>query len=352
MVGDHAIGDGRPTYVIAEMACAHEGKPDLAHRLVDIAAEARADAVQLQLFSVRRLVSPYHPNYAGASRLEIPLTEWPGIIGHAKQRGLHVWANAFDDNALTVAMSEDVDALKLHSSDLSNPRMLDAVGSTGKPVSLAVGGSTLDEISQAVFRLRERGTTDLILMHGYQGYPTAPQDSRLGFVETLRRLFDCPVGYQDHTDGASELAVILPLVAIAMGACVLEKHYTDNRAGKGTDYEAALDPQDLARFVQLVRETDAAIGDGAVRPLSPAELKYRHMFKKTIVAACSIKKGEIFTEDMLAFMRAGSGLLPAEVTKIIGRQSRHDIPQFATITLVDLLPVEEEADDLAAEELE
>ena len=340
-VGDRTIGDGCPTHIIAEMACAHEGKPDLAHRLVNIAAEARVDAVQLQLFSVERLVSPYHPNYAGASRLEIPLTEWPDIIAHAKQRGLHVWANVFDEDALALAMNEDVDALKLHSSDLSNPRMLDAVGSTGKPVSLAVGGSTLDEISHAVFRLRERGTAGLILMHGYQGYPTAPQDSRLGFIETLRRLFNCPVGYQDHTDGASELAVILPLVAIGMGACVLEKHYTDNRARRGTDYEAALNPQDLARFVQLVRETDAAIGDGTVQPMSSAELKYRRTMKKTIVAARSITKGETFTENMLAFMRAGAGLMPAEVTKIIGRQSRHDIPQFAAITLLDLLPVEE-----------
>jgi len=348
MVGDHAIGDGRPMYIIAEMACAHEGRLDLAHRLVNIAAEARVDAVQLQLFSVESLVSPYHPNYAGASRLEIPLTEWPGIIAHAKQCGLHVWANVFDEDALALAMNEDVDA---HSSDLSNPRMLDAVGGAGKPVSLAVGGSTLDEICHAVFRLRERGTTDLILMHGYQGYPTAPKNSRLGFVATLRRLFNCPVGYQDHTDGASELAVILPLVAIGMGACVLEKHYTDNRVRRGTDYEAALDPQDLARFVQLVRDTNAAVGDGAVQPMSPAELKYRRTMKKTIVAARPITKGETFAEDMLAFMRVGPGLMPSEVTKIIGRQSRHDIPQFATITLADLLPVEE-GNDLTEEELQ
>ena len=129
-----------------------------------------------------------------------------------------------------------------------------------------------------------------------------------------------------------------------MGACVLEKHYTDNRARRGTDYEAALDPQDLARFIQLVRDTDAAVDDGAVQPMSPAELKYRRTMKKTIVAARPITKGETFAEDMLAFMRAGSGLMPAEVTRIIGRQSRHDIPQFAAITLLDLLPVEESDD--------
>lgn len=349
MIDNHAISDGHPAYIIAEMACAHEGELDVAHCLVDIAADARADAVQLQLFSVRCLISPCHLNYQDALRLEIPLSEWPNIIAHAKQRGLHVWTTVSDEEALEVAMRADVDALKLHSSDLSNQRMLDAVGGTGKMVSLAVGGSTLDEISQAVWRLRERGTTDLILMHGYQGYPTAPQDSHLGFIETLRRLFNCPVGYQDHTDGASELAVILPLVAIGMGACVLEKHYTDDRARRGTDYEAALDPEDFTRFVRLVRDVDAAIAEGAVQPMSVEELKYRRAMKKTIVAAHPITKGETVTEDMLAFMRAGAGLMPAEVTRIIGRQSRHDIPQFATITSADLLPVAEESNGLVEE---
>ena len=335
-IGDHKIGAGYATYVIAEMACAHEGRPDMAYRLVDIAAESKADAVQLQLFSANSIVTPSHPSYDVAKRLEIPRDEWPSILAHAKQAGLHVWANVFDEEALAIAMSEGADALKLHSTDLSNPRMLDAVGSTGKLVSLAVGGSTLDEISQAVWHLRERGTTDLILMHGYQGYPTIPQDARLGFIETLRRLFDCPIGYQDHTDGSSDLALFLPLVAIGAGACVLEKHYTDNRARKGTDYEAALDPEDLTRFVAMVRDVDAAIGDGAVRPLSPAEIKYRHTFKRTIVAACSIKKGDEFTGDMLAFMRGEPGLLPSEADRIIGRRSRRDIPQYANITLADL----------------
>jgi len=339
------------TCIVAEMACAHEGKLDLAHRLVDIVAEAEVDVIQLQMFSVRCLISPRHSNYKGALHLEIPLAEWPVIIAHAKQRGLHVWANVFDGDSLAVAMNEDVDVLKLHSSDLSNPRMLDAVGSTGKPVSLAVGGSTLDEISKAVFRLYDRGAMDVILMHGYQGYPTAPQDARLGFIKTLRRLFGCRVGYQDHTDGASELGFILPLLAISMGASVLEKHYSDDRTRKGTDYEAALDPEDLTRFVKMVHDVDAAIGNGAVEPMSTAELKYRRTMKKTIVAVRSISKGETFTEDMLAFMRAGSGLMPAEATRIIGRQSRHDIPQFGTITLADLLSVEN-GDGLAEEEVQ
>ena len=342
-VGARTIGEGSPTYVVAEMACAHEGSPELAHRLVDIAANAGADAVQLQLISAKSLITPSHANYPNALRLEIPMSQWLEIMAHVRQRGLQVWANVFDEGALAVAMRADVAVIKLHSSDLANPRMLDAVASTSKPVSLAVGGSTIDEISQAVFRLRTRSATSLILMHGYQGYPTMIHDCHLRFIESLKRLFNCVVGYQDHTDGASELAVTLPLVAIVLGACVLEKHYTDDRSRNGTDYEAALGPVEFARFVEMARGIDAALGDGAIQPLSDAELTYRRTMKKTIVAARSIRKGEVFTEDMLSFMRGEPGLAPSEASRMIGMRSRKDIPQFATISLTDLY-LDEETD--------
>jgi len=326
------------TYVIAEMACAHDGNPDLAYKLIDIAATAHPDAIQLQIFSVDRLVSPLLPSFNASKKLEIPLNEWPNIISHSKQQGLQVWANIFDEDTLEIAAGQDVDGLKLHSSDLSNHRMLDAVGSAGKPVNLAVGGSTLDEIAQAVFRLRERGTKELILMHGYQGYPTHLSDARLGFIKTLMRLFGCPVGYQDHTDGSSELAIFLPLVAIGAGACVLEKHFTDDRFRKGTDYESALGPEDFTRFVRLVRATDITIGEESIRPMSEAEFKYRHTMKKTIVAACPIRKGEKITDDMLAFMRAEPGLTPWDTESLIGKLAAKDILIFATIRPDDLIP--------------
>lgn len=334
-IGQRRLAPGAAPYCLAEMACAHEGDPALAAKLIDLAAEARADGVQLQLFSVQALVSPHFETYPVFEKLTIPLDDWRRLIRRGKERGMHVWANVFDEEALAAAVEEDVDVLKLHSSDLSNPRMLTPAAHSGKPLSLAVGGSTLDEIGRAVTRLREEGAHNLLLMHGYQAFPTAPEDSRLAFIGTLERAFGCAVGYQDHTDGASELALILPLAALGVGACLLEKHITDNRAKQGTDYHAALDPETFGRFVTLAKQVHAAIGDGAARPLSEAERNYRRVMKKSIVAARGIEAGETIREDLLAFMRAGTGLTPDQAPALVGRRARRAIEAFTPVAFED-----------------
>ena len=330
-VGKAAIGEGAPTYVVAEMACAHEADVERAKRLVDVAAGAKADAIQLQIFSADRLASPLIDNHRVLKKLEVPTGRWPEILSHAKRTGLHVWVNVFDEEALQVAIEAGVDGLKLHSSDLSNPRMLDAVAKAGKPVSLAVGGSTLDEIAAAIDRMRQGGAEELLLMHGYQGYPTLPEDGRLRYIGTLKRVFGCPVGYQDHTDGGSDLATILALVAIGAGACVLEKHFIDDRSLKGTDHHSSLDPGPFARFVQLVREVDVALGDGTVRPLSEGEAKYRKALKKSLVAACEIRHNEVVGEEMLVCLRSEAGLSPMRLAEVVGRKAKRDIGRFEPI---------------------
>ncbi len=231
--------------IIAEMACAHEDNPDSAYRLVEIGSEAKQDAIQLQIFSVNNLVSPLTSNYGESKKLEISFLDWSGIIKSVQKSNIQVWANVFDESALEFALSESVDVIKLHSSDLSNPRMLDAVGDAGKPISIDIGGSTMDEIAQAISRLSKRGVNEIELIHGYQGYPMKIADARLGKIRSIKQLFGYPVGYQDHTDGGSDLAYILPIVAIGAGAQHIEKHITDDRTRIGIDYEAALDPEEL-----------------------------------------------------------------------------------------------------------
>jgi sialic acid synthase SpsE len=318
-------------FIIAEMACAHEGNPDLAHHLVEIAAEANPDAVQLQIFSVERLISPLASNFEMGKKLEISLSDWSSIINTAKQKKIDIWANVFDEDGLEFALSEGVDAIKLHSSDLSNPRMLDAAGISGKLISIAVGGSTIDEISQALSHLNRRGAKEILLMHGYQGYPTELTDARLGYIKTLEKLFGYPVGYQDHTDGGSEMALLLPLVAIGAGAKAVEKHYTDDRSRKGIDYEAALDPKDLQKFVAMVRSIDPAIGDGTLQRMSEAEQKYRHTMKKKLVAGRDLQKGEIINDEDILFLRADSGLTTGEYQNIVGQYCLTDIQQYSPI---------------------
>lgn len=334
-VRDRAIGPGHPTLVIAEMASAHEGKTDLAHRLVDAAAEAGAEAVQLQLYVAEHLVSPDRWDFPMTKAYEIAQDDWPGIMAHAQEAGLLVWANVFDEPSLGTALRAGADVLKLHCSDTSNPVMLDAVARTGKPVSLSLGGATPDEAAQALFRVREGGADDVILMHGFQAFPTATEDSRLGYLRTLRQMFGCVVGYQDHTEGGDEMAWALPLVAIALGASILEKHYTLNRAEKGPDYQSALDPDVLAHFVERV-ETDRALGTGTITPFSDPEQAYRTRMKKHLVAARRIEAGEVLSPDMVALMRVDGGLLASAYEQALGCVARRPLEAYEPINQADL----------------
>ena len=166
----------KPTKILAEMACAHEGNIDLALKIVAGAATAGADAIQLQLFSAAHLVLPLSESFEATKSLEISSKHWREIIHEGKRRGLEVWANVFDEDMVALAVEEGCARLKLHSTDLGNPRMLDVVGQSGKAVSLGTGGSTLDEIGYAVHQLESKGCSDMVLMHGFQAYPTDPKD--------------------------------------------------------------------------------------------------------------------------------------------------------------------------------
>ncbi|MBC8487083.1 MAG: N-acetylneuraminate synthase family protein [Bacteroidetes bacterium] len=234
-----------------------------------------------------------------------------------------------DESAVELAVDADVDAVKIHSADLSNPDILDSVASIGKPVSLSVGGSTIDEILQALFTLRRKDVNDIILMHGFQAFPTSIEDSRPNFIRTLIKLFNCPVGYQDHTDGGTDYAYYLPIMAMCAGACILEKHITDDRTLKRVDYESALGPIEFKRFVDMVRRLSTALDGGEVKPLSEPEKKYRKNFKKSIVAACQIEKGKVIKKEMLSFMRTNTdGLPPTKVNTVIGRKCKTNIEQY------------------------
>ena len=336
IVRNKSIGEGASsTYVVGEMACAHEGRVEQAHELVDAVAVAQADAIQLQIMSMQDVISPYHPKFDVIKHFEIDQKNWSEIIAHAQQVDLSVWANVFDLTSLETAVAANVDVVKVHASDLTNPRLLDVVSKTGKPLSLGIGGATLDEISWAVKRLTQRGC-EIILMYGFQAYPTRLADVHLSFIQTLKQKFHCLVGYEDHTDGGDEMAIHLPLVAMGLGACVLEKHIILDRSLKGVDYHASLDPKDFSRFVECVHEVSVSMGTSHSRVMSKAELLYRENFRKTIVAARDMKSGDIIDEDMLLFRRSMPGLSPADVSVILGGRCLKDVPQFATIHLEDI----------------
>ena len=314
------------------MACSHEGDFDIARRLVDAAVDSKADAVQFQVISVRHYVVPQHPDYKLYCRLEFKPEIWRALFQHAKQQGIAVFAAAYDRPSADLAFDCGVDAYKLHSADLANPHLTTYIASKGKPVTLGTGGSTLEEMTEGIRMLQESGGREIILMHGFQNFPTRWESIHLRMMMTYKRMFDLPVGYQDHTDGESELGFVLPMVARGLGADVLEKHFTHDRSKKGVDHESALNPDELKRFVQTVRDVDVSLGSGSPHPLSADEQKYRIYAKKCIVAGRAIRAGETIQMEMLDFKRSTPGLAPTSAVQMVGKKAKQDIPLHANLT--------------------
>ena len=314
------------------MACSHEGDFDIARRLVDAAVESKADAVQFQVISVPHYVVPQHPDYKLYCRLEFKPEIWRALFQHAKQQGISVFAAAYDRPSADLSFECGVDAYKLHSADLANPYLTTYIAAKGKPVTLGTGGSTLEEMTDGIRMLKEAGGREIILMHGFQNFPTRWESIHLRMMMTYKQMFDLPVGYQDHTDGESELGFVLPMAALGLGANVLEKHFTHDRSKKGVDHESALNPDELKRFVQMVRDVDVSLGSGSPHPLSADEQKYRIYAKKCIVAGQAIQAGETIQLEMLVFKRSTPGLAPTLAGRMVGKVAKQNIPLHANIT--------------------
>lgn len=332
------IQSGSRPYLLAEMACAHDGRVERALRMVNDAADAGFDGIQFQLFSTERLLTPRHRFYDKVKKLEIPYASWRSVFETARARGLSVFVNPLSIDALAEVRDLGADVLKVHSADLSNPEMLHSLAEFELPVSVAVGGSTVAEVGHALELLSSREVSDVILMHGFQGYPTAMDDTNLNCIPYLAEKFGVHVGYQDHIDGDDELGLILPATAAAMGAVLLEKHITDDRARRGTDFESALDRDGQARFVRIIRDAHRARGTCKKDVPSDAELEYRRTFKKSLVAARDIAAGETVEADMIVSMRGDVlGLTPSDLQAVIGKKTTKPISKFSVLQADDIL---------------
>jgi sialic acid synthase SpsE len=334
---------GNRTYIIAEMACSHEGDASLARKIIDGAGQAGADAIQFQIWSLKDTVVPHHPDYGMLQKIELSADTWRELASYSRQRypSMHIIACVYDASSVDFAESIDVDAYKLNSQDLSNPNLIEHVARKMKRIDLSTGASTIAEIQSALERIAAArptsGKPDVWLMYGYQGFPTPTDAINLSYMMKLKGLFELPIGYQDHSDGDSEAAFWLPAAALGMGVDVLEKHITHDRAYKGIDHQAALNPDEFARFVAMVREIEAAKGSSTPRVFSPEELKYRKYAKKSIVAARDLPVGQTVGPNDLLFMRADSlGMPPDQTHRLIGRSTKRTIPAYHLINEDDV----------------
>jgi len=345
-LGDRIIGNGQPAFIIAEMAWSHDESIEKARKIIRGAAQAKADAISFHITSMEDYMVPQYTGGRGRAtagkhgrriyeylrRINLSQAAWNELFAYAWRQGLSISAMCNDLASVEFASQLEPDMYGVHSACLAEDDLVAAVASRHKPVFLKVGGTYLGEIERAVRLVQQVGNHDIVLMHGIQSYPTKLEDMHLRYIRSLKRIFSLPVGFADHVDGSSELALIIPVVAAAFGANVIEKHITHDRSLKGVDFESALNPEGLKKMVQNLRDAEKAFGSSAVRPLSEAEADYRQSSKKRTVARNTLEKGEKITRDKIAFKRCDDGAYPDESQYLIGRTINTRIGKDAPIT--------------------
>lgn len=331
MVGkEQSFGSGR-ALVIAEIAQSHEGSFAEAQALVRAASTAKADSVKFQVFQADELAVPSYQYYDLFQKLEFTREEWRELLGLARSLGLCPFADVSGLAGVKLLEELDIDAYKIHASDIQNIALLEAVGYTKRPILLSCGGGTYGEIAEAINILRRAGATSLCLMHGFQASPTLPEETNFLRLTALSHAFDLPVGYADHIAGDHPMARQWPLFSLVAGAAVIEKHLTLNRSEKKEDYISSLNPDEFRQMVEWIRLVEAALGRSDFN-MTPSEAEYRTAFRKRVVAACNLARGTKLMAFHLALKRAPGAEGFNDLGDVMGRAVTNELTRNQLIT--------------------
>ena len=339
-IGDREVGGGAPVYVIAEAGSNHDQKLDQAKRLIDVAAEAGADAVKFQTFAADRIVAetPTRAKYLDSilpadktmsdlfRELELPREWHADLFDHATAAGLDFLSTPFDFEAVDLLDGLGVKAFKVASYELWHLPLIREIASRGKPIICSTGMADMADVQDAVDTVAATGNEQLILLHCVVNYPPPFSDLNLRAIETLRAAFHVPVGYSDHSPGWTA-----PVIATALGAAVIEKHFTLDRSLPGPDHRFALEPGELRSMVEAIRDTEAALGDG-VKRMAAAESDLYRTARRSLFAARDIAEGSTLTEADVAVLRPGTGIEVRDLPNVVGRTARRAIARHEPLS--------------------
>jgi pseudaminic acid synthase len=332
-IGGRTIGSGAPCYVIAELSANHNQSLDKAEQILRAAKDAGADAVKLQTYTADTLTldstkacfritggtlwdgRTLHDLYQEA------YTPWewqPKLKVMAEELGMHLFSSAFDGSAVDFLEQMNVPAHKVASCELVDIGLIQKMASTGKPLIMSTGMASEEEISEAVQAARGAGATQIALMQCTSAYPAPPEEANLVTIPELARRFDCPVGLSDHTTG-----VAVPVAAVALGACILEKHLCLRRADGGPDGAFSLEPAEFKAMVGAVRVAEKALGSVQFAP-KPSEASSRR-FRRSLFVVEDVNQGEVFTERNVRSIRPADGLHPRHLPEVLGKRAARDV---------------------------
>lgn len=332
-IGDRRVGGDQPCYVIAEAGANHDRDLGKALSLIDAAADAGADAVKFQTYTGKDLYSSKTPRFDYLGELaDTPVQElldsvalpreWHRVLAdHCRERGVEFLSSPFDHAAVDELAELGIAALKIASFEIGDLGLIAHAASTGRPLVLSTGMATMGEIEEALTTAEAAGNRDVCLLQCASLYPAPPHVMNLRSMATMRDAFGVPVGLSDHTLGTH----IAP-AAVALGASLVEKHFTLDRTSSGPDHAFAVEPGELAEMVRHIRDTEAALGDGRKR--GPSDEEAVEMYRKarrSVVAATTIPAGTPITPEMLTVKRPGTGIAPRHLELVVGRRALVDI---------------------------
>jgi N,N'-diacetyllegionaminate synthase len=331
------------TLIIAEAGVNHNGDLMLAKQLIDAAAEAGADLVKFQTFNANRQVTraakkaDYQTQTTGSNesqyemlrRLELTEGMHHELIAHCTLRNIGFFSTGFDIESINLLLNLGQDYFKIPSGEINNLPYLRHIGKLGKSVILSTGMATLGDIEAAIDVLEHAGTVraQMTVLHCTTEYPTPMNEVNLLAMQNIQAAFNVSVGYSDHTQG-----IEVAIAAAAMGAAVIEKHFTLDRSLPGPDHQASLDPSELKAMVKAIRNIDVALGDG-IKRLTPSEVRNKPVARKSLVARQAIKAGEAFSAQNLTTKRPGTGITPMRWDEVMGRVATRD---YAADELIEL----------------
>ncbi len=321
-------------FIIAEAGVNHNGKKELAKKLIDVASEAGADAVKFQTFKTENLVSKNaqkaeyqkqttnkeESQFEMIKKLELDVDTHKELISYAQEKNIMFLSTPFDHDSIELLDDLGLEIFKIPSGEITNLPYLRQIGKLNKKVILSTGMADIGEIEDALDILISYGTKkeNIIVLHANTEYPTPMEDVNLKAMVTIGNTFDIKFGYSDHT-----LGIEVPTAAVAMGAYCIEKHFTLDKTMEGPDHKASLEPDELKAMVKAIRNIEKALGSSLKKP-SKSEAKNKEIVRKSIVAKIEIKVGEVFTEDKLAIKRPGNGISPMYWDEIIGTFAQKD----------------------------
>ena len=335
-MGDRVVGNGQPVFIVAEAGINHNGNIEKAKELIDAAAECGADAVKFQTHIAEKemLKTQITADYIGESiydlikRMELSREYHLELMDYARKRGIIFFSTPFSKEAADLLDALGVPVFKIGSGEMTNLPLVAHIAGKRKPIIISTGMSTMEEIDETV-RLLKSKNAEFVLMHCTSTYPTKYEDVALGVMQKLKERFGVPVGLSDHSVG-----IYTALAAVALGACVVEKHFTISRDWPGPDQKASIEPSELRELVKGVRAIEKAMG--STKRVIADEVPVQAFARESVVAVADIRKGEIIGSGMVWVKRPGTGIPAKELDKIIGRKAARDIQNDTLLAWDDI----------------